>query len=92
VLMEGMPRGTPGGVDQVEGSLICDRARRIQTIFTTTPVPLNAQGKCGFLRDIQYHSGHLHKPLFLIRIGPIFRAPTIAGSLRERCVSFGDSH
>src|SRR6266850_178461 len=32
--------GTRDGVDQVEGSLICDAGQQNQTIFTTRPVPL----------------------------------------------------
>src|SRR5260370_41984743 len=40
VLNGGNATGTPGGVDQVEGSLICDAGQKDQTIFTTTPVPL----------------------------------------------------
>src|SRR5258707_14890142 len=39
---------TPGGADQVEGSLICDGGQKDQTIFTTTPVPPTAQGKADF--------------------------------------------
>src|SRR5258705_8074665 len=42
VLNGGNGTGTPGGVDQVEGSLICDAGKADQTIFTTMPVPLNA--------------------------------------------------
>src|SRR6266403_1006846 len=48
VLNGGNATGTPGGVDQVEGSLICDAGAKDQTIFTTTPVPLTAQGKADF--------------------------------------------
>ena len=62
VLNGGNATGTPDGVDQVEGSLICDAGKKDQTIFTTTPVPSKRARECGFLRDIQYHSGHLHKP------------------------------
>jgi hypothetical protein len=40
VLNGGNATGTPGGVDQVEGSLICDAGKADQTIFTSTPVPL----------------------------------------------------
>src|SRR5260370_22796798 len=42
VLNGGNATGTPGGVDQVEGSLICDAGQQYQTIFTTLPVPLVA--------------------------------------------------
>ncbi|HWN24372.1 MAG TPA: hypothetical protein VNN16_04620, partial [Candidatus Sulfotelmatobacter sp.] len=40
VLNGGNATGTRGGVDQVEGSLICDAGQQDQTIFTTLPVPL----------------------------------------------------
>src|SRR6266436_5382272 len=48
VLNGGNATGTPGPVDQVQGSLICDAGQKDQTIFTTTPVPLNAQGNADF--------------------------------------------
>jgi len=40
VLNGGNATGTRAGVDQVEGSLICDAGQQNQTIFTTRPVPL----------------------------------------------------
>src|SRR6202162_6074076 len=48
VLNGGNATGTPGGVDQVEGSLICDAGQKDQTIFTTLPVPLDARGNAEF--------------------------------------------
>jgi hypothetical protein len=48
VLNGGNATGTPGGVDQVEGSLICDAGQPDQTIFTTLPVPLDARGNADF--------------------------------------------
>jgi hypothetical protein len=48
VLNGGNATGTPDGIDQVEGSLICDAGAQDQTIFTTTPVQLNAQGNADF--------------------------------------------
>jgi hypothetical protein len=44
VLNGGNATGTRAGVDQVEGSLICDAGRQDQTIFTTLPVPLDTRG------------------------------------------------
>ena len=38
VLNGGNATGTPGGVDQVEGSLICDAVKADQTIFTTPQI------------------------------------------------------
>src|SRR6266404_4479586 len=48
VLNGGNATGTPDGVDQVEGSLICDAGQPDQTIFTTLPVPLDAGGDADF--------------------------------------------
>jgi hypothetical protein len=70
VLNGGNATGTPGGVDQVEGSLICDAGAQDQTIFTTTPVKLNAQGNADFSGTLDNIPGTCTNPLFLIRIGP----------------------
>src|SRR5260370_30440289 len=48
VLNGGNATGTPGGVTRVEGSLICDAGAHDQTIFTTAPVSLSAQGNAHF--------------------------------------------
>src|SRR5215475_15168993 len=48
VLNGGNATGTPGRVDQVEGSLICDAGMGDQTIFTTPGVQLTAQGNADF--------------------------------------------
>src|SRR5712664_2041023 len=48
VLNGGNATGTRDGVDQVEGSLICDAGQQNQTIFTTRPVPLDARGNAEF--------------------------------------------
>src|SRR5260370_30994760 len=70
VLNGGNATGTPGGVDQVEGSLICDAGKDDQTIFTTTPVPLSAQGDADFSGTFNTTPGTCTNALFLIRIGP----------------------
>src|SRR5260370_40443164 len=70
VLNGGNATGTPDGVDQVEGSLICDAGVKDQTIFTTTPVQLNAQGNADFSGTVNTIPGTCTNPLFLIRIGP----------------------
>src|SRR5260370_40669077 len=48
VLNGGKATGTPGVVDQVEGSLICDAGHKDRTMLTTTPAPLSPQGKADF--------------------------------------------
>ena len=70
VLNGGNATGTPGGVDQVEGSLICDAGQQDQTIFTTHPVPLDALGNAEFSGTFAAPPATCNNPLFLIRIGP----------------------
>jgi hypothetical protein len=69
VLNGGNATGTPGGVNQVEGSLICDAGQKDQTIFTTLPVPLDARGNAEFSGTFDVDAT-CKNPLFLIRIGP----------------------
>src|ERR1700730_9740221 len=69
VLNGGNATGTPDGVDQVEGSLICDAGAKDQTIFTTLPVPLDARGNAEFSGTFDVDAT-CKNPLFLIRIGP----------------------
>jgi hypothetical protein len=70
VLNGGNATGTPGGVNQVEGSLICGAGQANPTIFTTRPVPLDARGNADFSGTFNTIPGTCTNPLFLIRIGP----------------------
>src|ERR1700732_3747567 len=70
VLNGGNATGTRGGVTQVEGSLICDADAKGQTIFTTAPVSLSAQGNAHFSGTVRAIPVTCNNPLFLIRIGP----------------------
>jgi hypothetical protein len=70
VLNGGNATGTPDGVDQVEGSLICDAGQQNPTIFTTLPVPLDALGNAEFSGTFAAPPATCNNPLFLIRIGP----------------------
>ena len=70
VLNGGNATGTRAGVTQVEGSLICDAGTDNQTIFTTLPVPLSAQGNADFSGTFDNIPATCKNPLFLIRIGP----------------------
>src|SRR5258708_5579565 len=91
VLNGGNATGTPGGVTQVEGSLICDAGAQDQTIFTTAPVSLSAQGNADFSGKFGTIPGTCNNPLFLFRIGPNLPGANqrwiATGALR----SFGDS-
>src|SRR5260370_42651863 len=92
VLNGGNATGTPGGVDQVERSLICDAGQKDQTIFTTTPVPLSAQGNADFSGTFNTIPGPCTNPLFLIRFGPDLPAANQRWIATGAVRSFGDSH
>jgi len=92
VLNGGNATGTPGPVDQVEGSLICDAGSTDQTIFTTAPVPLSAQGNADFSGTFGTIPGTCTNPLFLIRIGPDLPGANQAWIATGAVRSFGDSH
>ena len=70
VLNGGNATGTPDGVDQVEGSLVCNAGQGNPTIFTTPPVPLDARGNADFSGKFATIPGTCTNPLFLIRIAP----------------------
>ena len=70
VLNGGNNSGTPGRVDQVEGSLICNPGTTDEAILTTTPVPLSSTGDAEFSGNIGTVPSPCANPLFLIRIGP----------------------
>jgi hypothetical protein len=92
VLNGGNATGTPGGVNQVEGSLICDAGQNHQTIFTTTPVQLNAQGNADFSGTFNTTPGTCTNPLFLIRIGPDLPGANQRWIATGAVRSFGDSN
>src|SRR6267378_4333093 len=92
VLNGGNATGTPGGVDQVEGSLVCDAGQKDQTIFTTTPVPLSAQGNADFSGTFNTTPGTCTNPLFLIRIGPDLPGANQRWIATGAVRSFGDSN
>jgi len=91
VLNGGNATGTAGRVDQVEGSLICDAGSDDQTIFTTTPVPLTAQGNADFSGTFSTIPGSCTNPLFLIRIGPDLPGANQRWIATGAVRSFGDS-
>ncbi len=92
VLNGGNATGTPGPIDQVEGSLICDAGSTDQTIFTTAPVPLSAQGNADFSGTFGTIPGTCTNPLFLIRIGPDLPGANQRWIATGAVRSFGDSH
>ena len=70
VLNGGNNSGTPGRVDQVEGSLICNTGTDSEAILTTSPVPLSSTGDAEFTGNIGTVPSPCANPVFLIRIGP----------------------
>ena len=70
VLNGGNNSGTPGHVDQVEGSLICNTGTDSEAILTTSPVPLSSTGDAEFSGSIGTVPSPCANPVFLIRIGP----------------------
>ena len=92
VLNGGNATGTPDRIDQVGGSLICDAGQQDQTIFTTTPVKLNAQGNADFSGTFNTIPGTCTNPLFLIRIGPDLPGANQAWIATGAVRSFGDSN
>ena len=70
VLNGGNATGTPGPVDQVEGSLVCNAGTDAQAVLTTAPVPLSSRGNAEFSGNIGNVPSPCANPLFLIRIGP----------------------
>jgi hypothetical protein len=74
VLNGGNASGTPGPVDQVEGSLVCNAGTTDEAILTTAPVPLSSTGDAEFSGNIGSVPSPCANPLFLVRIGPDFPA------------------
>jgi hypothetical protein len=74
VLNGGNASGTPGRVDQVEGSLVCNPGTTDEAILTTAPVPLSSRGDAEFSGNIGSVPSPCANPLFLVRIGPDFPA------------------
>jgi len=70
VINGGNNSGTPGRVDQVEGSLICNTGTDSEAILTTSPVPLSSTGDAEFTGNIGTVPSPCANPVFLIRIGP----------------------
>ena len=70
VLNGGNASGTPGPVDQVEGSLVCNPGTTDEAIFVTAPVPLSSTGDAEFSGNIGSVPSPCSNPLFLVRIGP----------------------
>ena len=60
--------GTPGPIDAVTGTLVCNAGDRTQTVLDTTPVSLSARGDARFSGHIAGIPASCGNPLFLVRI------------------------
>jgi len=76
VLNGGNASGTPGPVDQVEGTLICNTGTTDETFVDTNPVRLSSTGDAEFYGNIGTVPSPCANPVFLIRIGPDLPAAT----------------
>ena len=74
VLNGGSASGTTGPITTVTGTLVCSPATPRQTVIDTAEVPLSAQGNAHFRGELNAIPGDCTNPLFLVRIGPSFRA------------------
>ena len=70
--------GTPGPVQNVVGTLVCNAGTTAQTIFNTPMVPLSAQGDAQFSGSLGNLTASCATPVFLIRAGSGAAAPWIA--------------
>jgi hypothetical protein len=64
--------GTPGPVNSVEGTLVCNPGTNAQVILETTEVRLSPQGDAHFRGEIRGIPAPCASPAFLVRIGPSF--------------------
>jgi hypothetical protein len=68
VLNGGNASGTPGPVNNVMGTLVCNVGTSSQAIFDTSAVPLSAQGDAQFSGTLANLPASCATPLFLIRM------------------------
>jgi len=60
--------GTPGPIDAVTGTLVCNAGNRAETVIDTAAVPLNAHGDARFSGHIAGIPQFCGNPIFLVRI------------------------
>jgi hypothetical protein len=60
--------GTPGPIDAVTGTLVCNAGDRTQTVLDTAAVPLNVHGDARFSGHIEGVPASCGNPIFLVRI------------------------
>jgi hypothetical protein len=60
--------GTPGPIDAVTGTLVCNAGDNTQAVLDTTAVPLNVHGDARFSGHIAGIPASCGNPIFLLRI------------------------
>jgi hypothetical protein len=71
--------GTPGPVNSVTGTLVCNPGEPTQAVLDTGEVRLTSQGDAHFRGEISGIPGVCANPAFLVRIGPSFPARGAVG-------------
>jgi hypothetical protein len=77
VLVGGNASGTPGPVNSLNGTLVCNVGTSNQEIIDTAQVALSPEGNAHFRGRLEGLPGSCASPLFLVRIGPTL--PAAAG-------------
>jgi hypothetical protein len=77
VLIGGNATGTPGPINEVTGTLVCNPGTGGQKVLNSAPVGLSPRGNAHFNGQISGIPAACGSPLFLVRIGPNF--PAAAG-------------
>ena len=77
VLVGGNASGTPGPVNTVTGTVVCNPGTSSQEIIDTARVTLSAEGNAHFRGHLDSLPGTCAGPLFLVRIGDTL--PAAAG-------------
>lgn len=71
--------GTPGPVNTVTGTLVCNPGTNNQVVRDTAEVNLSQEGDAHFRGEINGVPGLCANPVFLVRIGPSFTVPAAVG-------------
>lgn len=71
--------GTPGPVNSVSGTLVCNPGTSAQVVRDTAEVKLSQQGDAHFRGQITGIPAVCADPVFLVRIGPSFVVPAAVG-------------
>ena len=64
--------GTPGPVNSVTGTLVCNPGEASQVVLDTQEIRLSAEGDARFRGEVSGIPGVCANPAFLVRIGPSF--------------------